>query len=62
MLVENGNETFDIKNCMAEEQNNYYSETLEIHIVCERVMQFKKAAQTKKRAFSFTFLKMFARN
>lgn len=36
MLVENGKETFDIKKCIAEEQNNYYSETLKIDIVCER--------------------------
>lgn len=59
MLVENGNETFDLKKCMAEEQNNYYSETLEIHIVCWRKLC---NSRTKKIAFSFTFLKMFARN
>lgn len=36
---------------MAEEQNSYYSETLVIHIVSERVMHFKKAARTKKTTF-----------
>lgn len=36
MRVENGDKTFVIKTCMAEERNRYYSETLVIHIVYER--------------------------
>lgn len=56
MLVENGNETFDIKNCMAEEQNNYYSETLEIHIVCERKLcNSRKQLEQRREHFLLHF-------
>lgn len=56
MLVENGNETFDIKNCMAEEQNNYYSEPLEIHIVCERKLcNLRKQLKQRREHFLLHF-------
>lgn len=49
MPDENGDETFVIKNCMAEEQNSYYSETLVIHIVCERKLCISRKQLEQRR-------------
>lgn len=41
---------------MAEEQNNYYSETLEIHIVCERELcNLRKQLKQRREHFLLHF-------
>lgn len=55
MLIENGNETFVFKNCMAEEQNSYYDKTLVIHIVYEKKL-CNSRTQLKQRRENFFYI------